>query len=297
MNADAKATPLKALQGLLWREGYADGTLRGTLYPDVAPALRAWHAEGRRLLVYSSGSVEAQRLIFAHSNDGDLSPLFEGYFGTRTGAKREGASYASIATSAVLAADAMLFLSDGVAEWTQPARPGFSTAKSCGAVTEPLRAATIQSRQTSPPCRARSQIGARCDGRLLCRGVRFRLDGPILGSRLCWCRDCQYLASANASVGVLAAGASLHVTGRMTEHLRTANSGRLVRHRFCPSCGTGLFGDCMDDPALVVIRAGALDDRDLAVPQSVIWASSAPRWACFDPGLPRSDRQVDIGSV
>jgi hypothetical protein len=133
-------------------------------------------------------------------------------------------------------------------------------------------------------------------GGCLCRAVRFRLDGPILGGRFCWCRDCQYLASGNASVGVFAAGASLHVTGRMTEHVRTSASGSLVRHRFCPACGTGLFSDCFDDPAFIVIRAGALDDRDLVVPQSVIWASSAPRWACFDPALPRSARQVDIGS-
>lgn len=116
MDADAKATPLKALQGLMWREGYADGTLRGELYPDVAPALRAWHAEGRRLFVYSSGSVEAQRLIFAHSTDGDLSALFEGHFDTRTGPKREAASYAAIAAAAGLAPGAMLFLSDVEAE-------------------------------------------------------------------------------------------------------------------------------------------------------------------------------------
>lgn len=129
MDADVKATPLKALQGLLWREGYADSTLRGDLYPDVAPALRAWHAEGRRLFVYSSGSVEAQRLIFAHSSDGDLSALFEGHFDTRTGPKRDAASYGAIAASAGLAAGSMLFLSDVVAELDAARSAGLLTCQ------------------------------------------------------------------------------------------------------------------------------------------------------------------------
>ena len=138
MDTDAKATPLKSLQGLLWREGYADGTLRGELYPDVAPALRTWHAEQRRLFVYSSGSIEAQRLIFAHSTEGDLSDLLEGYFDTRTGPKREAASYAAITASAGLAPGTMLFLSDVAAELDAARAAGLLT---CQIVREPDGAA------------------------------------------------------------------------------------------------------------------------------------------------------------
>ena len=97
LEADAKVTPLKALQGLIWRQGYADGRLRGHLWPDVAPALRAWHAAGVGLAVYSSGSEEAQRLLFGFSTAGDLAPLFRGFFDTRMGGKRETASYTAIA--------------------------------------------------------------------------------------------------------------------------------------------------------------------------------------------------------
>lgn len=121
MARDVKATPLKALQGLIWREGYASGALRGHLWPDVAPALRAWHASGLRLAVYSSGSEEAQRLLFRHAEAGNLEGLFDGFHDTRVGAKREAASYAAIARSWGAEPAGILFLSD-VAEELDAAR-------------------------------------------------------------------------------------------------------------------------------------------------------------------------------
>jgi enolase-phosphatase E1 len=100
MAADAKVTALKALQGLIWAEGYADGRIKGHLWPDVADALRAWHAAGVRLAIYSSDSEAAQRDLFGHSEAGDLTPLLAGFFDTRVGAKREAASYGAIAAAA-----------------------------------------------------------------------------------------------------------------------------------------------------------------------------------------------------
>jgi enolase-phosphatase E1 len=116
IDEDSKATPLKTLQGMIWAEGYADGTLTGHVYPDAAAALRRWYAAGIPLYVYSSGSVEAQKLIFGHSNEGDLTPLFAGFFDTTTGPKREAASYAAIARAIGLPAADILFLSDAPAE-------------------------------------------------------------------------------------------------------------------------------------------------------------------------------------
>lgn len=109
---DRKATPLKDLQGLIWAEGYAAGELSGHVYPDTAPHLRRWHGDGKRLYVYSSGSEAAQKLIFGHSDAGDLTPLFSGYFDTRIGMKREAASYRTILERIALPGDAVLFLSD-----------------------------------------------------------------------------------------------------------------------------------------------------------------------------------------
>jgi enolase-phosphatase E1 len=111
-DADVKAPALKALQGIAWREGYADGSLVAPLYPDVAPALRAWHAQGHGLYIYSSGSVEAQRLLFGHTVDGDLRPLFAGWFDATIGAKTAPASFVAIAAAIERPAGSLLFLSD-----------------------------------------------------------------------------------------------------------------------------------------------------------------------------------------
>jgi enolase-phosphatase E1 len=112
IDEDRKVTPLKSLQGLLWRKGYEAGELKGHVYPDTPGCLRQWHQRGLRLYVYSSGSVEAQKLIFGHTDYGDLTPLFSGYFDTRVGGKKEAASYRKILLDTGLSGPDMLFLSD-----------------------------------------------------------------------------------------------------------------------------------------------------------------------------------------
>jgi enolase-phosphatase E1 len=129
MAQDVKATPLKALQGVIWRQGYAAGALRGHLWPDVPGELRAWHARGLHLAVYSSGSEEAQRLLFRHSEAGDLEGLFEGFFDTRMGAKREAASYTRIASAWGAAPGRTLFLSDVAEELDAAREAGFATCQ------------------------------------------------------------------------------------------------------------------------------------------------------------------------
>lgn len=98
LDRDEKVTPLKALQGLIWAEGFASGDLTSHFYPDAIPALRAWHAAGHRLYIFSSGSVAAQRAWFGSSPQGSLLPLFEGHFDTENaGPKKVADSYRSIA--------------------------------------------------------------------------------------------------------------------------------------------------------------------------------------------------------
>jgi len=121
IDEDRKATPLKALQGLIWEQGYRSGEYQAHVYTDVAPKLREWKHAGVDLYVYSSGSVTAQKLFFAHSDAGDLTPLFSGYFDTEIGPKREAKSYTCIAIAIGRPADEILFLSD-VAEELDAAR-------------------------------------------------------------------------------------------------------------------------------------------------------------------------------
>lgn len=128
IDADRKATPLKALQGMIWEAGYVDGDYRAHVYPEVAANLRAWRAQGIRLYVYSSGSVQAQQLFFRYSDAGDLTPLFAGYFDTETGGKRERESYVRIAEAIGESPAHLLFLSDVAEELDAAKAAGFRTA-------------------------------------------------------------------------------------------------------------------------------------------------------------------------
>lgn len=118
MDADRKSRGLKSIQGRIWEQGYRSGGLFGELYPDVEPALRRWRGRGARVFIFSSGSVLAQKLLFAHLPGGDLTPLLDGHFDTEVGSKREPASYARIAAQIGLPAAEILFLSDTPEELT-----------------------------------------------------------------------------------------------------------------------------------------------------------------------------------
>jgi enolase-phosphatase E1 len=124
---DQKITPLKALQGLIWEEGYTRGDFQGHIYEDAVEQLRRWHGKGIRLAVYSSGSVHAQKLLFGHTAFGDLNPLFDAYFDTRIGGKRDTASYKAIAGELDVEPREVLFLSDLRAELDAAAEAGMKT--------------------------------------------------------------------------------------------------------------------------------------------------------------------------
>lgn len=127
MAEDRKATGLKFLQGAIWEEGYRTGEIKSHVFPDVPGALAAWSKAGIRLRVFSSGSVRAQKLLFGHTDYGDLTPLFEGYHDTTTGPKREAGAYAAIAEAYGLPAGKILFLSDVREELDAAAEAGMGT--------------------------------------------------------------------------------------------------------------------------------------------------------------------------
>ncbi|MGH8183139.1 MAG: acireductone synthase [Rhodanobacteraceae bacterium] len=131
IDEDRKATPLKALQGMIWKAGYAAGDYRAHVYPEVPARLRAWKAQGLKLYVYSSGSVSAQKLLFGHTEAGDLSPLFDGWFDTEVGGKRERGSYLRIAEAVGLPRTEIVFLSDIAAELDAARDTGMQTIQLC----------------------------------------------------------------------------------------------------------------------------------------------------------------------
>ncbi|MFT4247461.1 MAG: acireductone synthase [Pseudomonas sp.] len=128
IDEDRKHTALKALQGLIWEDGYRSADFTAHIYPDAARRLREWQAAGIPIYVYSSGSVPAQKLFFAHSDAGDLSGLVSGWFDTEIGGKRESNSYRHIAEQIGVPAGAILFLSDVIEELDAATRAGLKTA-------------------------------------------------------------------------------------------------------------------------------------------------------------------------
>ena len=128
MDGDVKATGLKQLQGLIWEEGFASGELKAHVYDDVPPALRDWHARGISIRIYSSGSIQAQKLFFGHTIAGNLLPFLSGHYDTTTGPKKEAASYRTIAADFGLPPSEILFLSDVGAELDAARTAGMQTA-------------------------------------------------------------------------------------------------------------------------------------------------------------------------
>lgn len=126
-NADVKDPALKALQGMIWADGYAAQAFVAHLYPDVLPALRAWQQQGIVLYVYSSGSLPAQLQYFRHTEHGDISALFKGFFDTHVGNKRDPAAYAEILRRIGQTARECAFLSDISEELDAAAANGIHT--------------------------------------------------------------------------------------------------------------------------------------------------------------------------
>jgi enolase-phosphatase E1 len=124
---DRKSTGLKSLQGKIWESGYRDGTLRSQLFPDVKPAFERWTREGKRLYIFSSGSVQAQKLLFQYSEAGDLTRFLSGYFDTETGSKKEAESYRKIAQAIGVLPTQILFISDVTAELKAAKAAGMRT--------------------------------------------------------------------------------------------------------------------------------------------------------------------------
>jgi enolase-phosphatase E1 len=116
IDQDRKSPALKSLQGKIWKQGYLDGSLKAPLFPDVLPAMHRWREQQIKIAIFSSGSVLAQKLLFQHTEAGDVTPYIMEFFDTSVGPKVESRSYEKIATQLGLLPSEILFLSDVTTE-------------------------------------------------------------------------------------------------------------------------------------------------------------------------------------
>ena len=128
-------------------------------------------------------------------------------------------------------------------------------------------------------------------GGCLCGAVRYRATQAPIVTRQCWCRLCQYLGAGSSTVNVCFQTAAVQIQGELADYRSVADSGNAMHRRFCPKCGTPMFSEAEIRPHLIFIRAGTLDDPEVARPSATIWVSQAPTWACHDPSVPQNPGQ------
>jgi hypothetical protein len=128
-------------------------------------------------------------------------------------------------------------------------------------------------------------------GGCLCRGVRYEISAAPISARACWCRLCQYLGAGTATVSAAFLKSTIIVSGKVSSYRSVADSGSIMHRTFCPVCGTPLFSEAESRSHLIFVRAGSLDDPELARPIATIWAAEAPTWACIDESIPQIDGQ------
>ncbi|MDQ3712033.1 MAG: acireductone synthase [Acidobacteriota bacterium] len=138
IDEDRKSTALKSVQGKIWRIGYESGELKSEVFADVPRAFTRWREQGKTIAIYSSGSVLAQKLIFRHSNCGDLTAFIADYFDTNVGGKKEPASYRKIAAAINFPAAEIAFVSDLEAELDAAKAAGLKTVLSIRKGNAPL---------------------------------------------------------------------------------------------------------------------------------------------------------------
>jgi hypothetical protein len=128
-------------------------------------------------------------------------------------------------------------------------------------------------------------------GGCLCKAVRYEIAAEPIAARTCWCRLCQYIGAGSATVNAAFQKSAITISGEVRDYRSVADSGSVMHRSFCPTCGTHLFSEAEPRPHLIFVRAGTLDDPEIARPLAPLWAAEAPSWACFDESIPRIEGQ------
>jgi hypothetical protein len=129
-------------------------------------------------------------------------------------------------------------------------------------------------------------------GGCLCGGVRYKVTAAPIVTRVCWCRLCQAIGAGSGTVNSCFPADQIEITGETHDYVSTADSGNRMHRRFCPVCGVHLFSAAEARPHLIFVRAGTLDDPEIARPAATIWTGEAPSWACIDDRIPRLEGQA-----
>lgn len=128
-------------------------------------------------------------------------------------------------------------------------------------------------------------------GRCACGAVTLEISAEPVGTRQCWCRQCQQIAAGGPTHNAIFPTPAVRITGPLAASTWTAASGNTLTFHFCPSCGTQVYGQSSARPHLMTLRFGVLDQPHGLRPEVVIWTDDAPDWAVFDSALERWPQQ------
>lgn len=127
MDEDRKVNALNKLRGMIWENGYVQDRFKGHVYEDAVRNLHKWKEQGMGIYGFSAGAGYAQKLLFGHSEYGDVSQLFDEFFDTNVGSKDDPTAYQSIATSIGQSPSEVLYISDSREELDAARQVGMYT--------------------------------------------------------------------------------------------------------------------------------------------------------------------------
>ena len=137
-------------------------------------------------------------------------------------------------------------------------------------------------------------MGGSYTGRCACGQITLSIAADPVGTRQCWCRQCQQIAAGGPTHNAIFPAEAVGVEGELASAAWKAASGNTLTFHFCPACGTQIYGQSSARMHLKTVRLGAIDQPHGLKPQMAIWVSEAPDWAQIDPGMEQYPQQQPI---
>ncbi|MGB0121647.1 MAG: GFA family protein [Solirubrobacterales bacterium] len=135
-------------------------------------------------------------------------------------------------------------------------------------------------------------------GTCMCGTVKFEVNAPMLGAALCWCKRCQRrTGTAFSATGLTQVGSFSVTEGK--DVLRTYEPGDGGFNKsFCSNCGGQICTSSPDNPDIIAIRLGALDNDPGIRPGAHQFVTYASDWFPVpNDGLPRFPERLDWSAV
>ena len=127
-------------------------------------------------------------------------------------------------------------------------------------------------------------------GQCHCGAISFRARVDPEKTLACHCTDCQAFSGAPYRVVLPVPLADVAMTGSPKAYVKTADSGSRRAQAFCPECGTQLYACDADNPSVLNLRLGCVNERDRLPPKVQIWARSAMPWLHDMAALPAHEK-------